>query len=402
MQFAYQVRDTSGRIRAGEIGAETMAEAARQLRNDGLYLLSLDAEENDRGGFEFDLFKKRITRGDIIYLTNQLAVMVDAGVPLANALEGLAKQAENPSLKSAISKIQSSVQAGDDLSTALARFPKLFDATYVNLVKASESSGTLAEMLERIADRARADLETMQKVRGALAYPAIMLLMCASASIFLLTYVFPKLTPMFEMRSIALPAPTQFMIALSTSLRMYWYWWVAAIGSIASFVWYARSKPWGRSAIDCSLLYIPVVGPLMRKVAISRSLHTLATTLNAGVPTLESIELCANVAKNVHYMNAWLAVVDEVAAGRQIHEALEGSPLFPSTLLQMIASGEATGKLGHVLNKIGKHFDHDVSNSVKSATTLIEPIMVLVMGAVIGVIALAMLLPIFSLSGSPG
>ncbi len=402
MQFAYQARDASGRIRDGELVANTADEATAQLRADGLYLMSLVAREAKSKVTGPSLFQKRVHRQDIIYFTNQLAVMIDAGVPMADALNGLARQCENPTFKSALSEISRQVEGGEDLSAALNRYPKYFDRTYVNLVKASEASGTLGTMLDRISVQSRSELETRQQVRGALLYPAGMLVMCIGVCIFLLAYVFPKLMPMFASKQMDVPTPTKIMIFTSGILTDHWYWVVAAVLAVIGFLLYARQQSWGRIAFDWFWLNVPVLGPMMRKVAISRSMRTLATTINAGVPMLDALELSAGVANNVHYENCWLEVSRQVTSGKQVCEALEGNKLFPSTLVQMISSGEATGKLGQVLNKVSDYFDREVANAVKTATSMIEPVMVGVMGGVIGTIALAMLLPIFKLSTGQG
>jgi len=402
MEFSYQARDLSGRVHQGQITAASADEAGRKLRQDGMYLLSLPEGRANRGARQFTLFQKKISRNESIYFTNQMAVMVDAGVPLAVALDGLASQSDNPTLKTVLTEIQQSVEAGEQLSSAMARFPRQFDQTYVNLIKASEAGGTLGEMLERIAVQSRTELETRQKVLGAMIYPAVMLGMCVSVCVFLLTFVFPKLTPMFTSRKMELPKPTLVLMYLSNALTHHWYWFVAGIVVLVSSIIWGRNKRWARLALDWMWLRLPIMGPLLRKVVISRSLRTLATTINSGVPVLESIQLTAGVVKNVHYESSWKDIGEQVTAGRQIHEALEGNSLFPATLQQMIAAGEATGKLGHVLNRVSDHFDHEVDNAIKSATSLIEPIMVFIMGGVIGTIALAMLLPIFKLSTHVG
>lgn len=402
MNFTYHARDAGGRIRDGEIVAADEAEATRQLRQDGLYLLAIQETSLAAENAGLAIFEKKVSRADIIYFTNQMAVMIDAGVPLANALEGLGRQTENPTLKKTIERIKRDVEAGDNFSASLARFPRYFDNTYVNLVKASEASGTLGQMLDRVAIQSRNELETRQKVQGALMYPGAMLVMCISVSIFLLTFVFPKITPMFASRNLQLPTPTLVMMAVSNILVNHWYWCVLAASILAGFLVYARRQEWGRLAFDWCWLNVPILGTLIRKVALSRSLRTLATTINAGVPVLEALELSAAVSNNLFYERRWRAAAEKVTSGKQIFEALEGDRLFPSTLLQMIASGESTGKLGHVLNKVSDYFDREVATSIKSTTSLIEPIMVAVMGAVIGTIALAMLLPIFKLSGSHG
>ncbi len=398
MQFTYQARDASGEIRGGAINADNADEATQQLRKDGLYLLSLEQVAAGGQSKGLALFQKRISRKDIIYLTNQMAIMIDAGVPLSNVLEGLSKQMDIPRLKEMLESIQKGVESGEDFSQALARFPKYFDKTYVNLVKASEASGSLGPMLDRIAIQSSTELETRQKVKGALMYPGAMMTMCIGVSIFLLTFVFPKLMPMFEGREKDIPKPTQFMIMLSGALTNQWYLFVIGGLLLAAFLWYAHKQIWGQFAFDWCWLNVPILGPLTRKVAISRSLRTLSTTINAGVPMLEALELCSAVANNVFYEKCWLRVGEQVTAGRQICESLEGNNLFPTTLVQIIASGESTGKLGHVLDKVSDYFDREVANAIKTATTMIEPVMVCVMGCIIGTIALAMLLPIFALS----
>jgi type IV pilus assembly protein PilC len=244
--------------------------------------------------------------------------------------------------------------------------------------------------------------ETRQKVVGAMIYPAAMLLMCVGTCVFLLTYVFPKLTPMFVSRQLDLPTPTKVLMFLSDAMTGRWYLFVAAAIAFVGFFLYARKQPWGRQALDWMWLRIPILGPMLRKVVLARTLRTLATTVNAGVPMLESLRLAGNVADNVWYERAWIQVAEQVTGGRQIHQALEGHPLFPPTLLQMIGSGEATGRLGQVLGRVSDAFDREVANAIKAATSMIEPLMVFVMGGVIGTIALAMLLPIFKLSGSVG
>jgi len=402
MEFTYQARDPGGHVRSGEIVAESLAEAANQVRRDGMFLISLVERATSGDDRPLALFQRRVSRQEVVYFTHQLAVMIEAGVPLANALEGLARQTDNPTFAGILDTVQEDVAGGDDLSTALARFPKHFDRTYVNLVKASETSGTLAPMLERIASQTRTDLETRMKIRGAMAYPAAMFVMCVGVCIFLLTYVFPKLTPMFESRALALPMPTRVLMYLSNSLLNHWTWHLLAfVSAIAAFL-FIRKQTWGRIALDWTWLHIPILGPLLQKVALSRSLRTLATTVNAGVPILESLELSAAVANNILYERAWLSVGEQVTGGKQIHQALDGHKLFPPTLLQMIASGEATGRLGTVLSKVSDYFDREVGTSVAAATRLIEPLMVFLMGGVIGTIALAMLLPIFKLSSHVG
>ncbi|HBL41848.1 type II secretion system F family protein [Gimesia sp.] len=400
MQFTYTARNTSGQNQTGELVAESREEAVAKLRQEGLYLLALDESDASSANTTSIARKKRVPRKEIIYFTNQLAIMVDAGVPVATALEGISKQIENPVLAEILAHIQKSVESGSDLSAALADFPRQFDRTYVNLIKASEASGTMPQMLNRIAAQAEEEQETIQQVKGALIYPAIMLVMCVGVCIFLLTYVFPKLMPMFASRGAAIPGPTKAMIMVSTAMTTYWYLIILFLAALAGAFCYVRNQAWGKSAFDWILIRLPVFGSMLKKLAISRSIRTLATTVNAGVPMLEAIELSSGVTDNVHFKQSWMEISELVTTGKQIHEALEGKTLFPPTMQQMIASGESTGRLGMVLNKLSDYFDREVKIAIKSATTLIEPIMVVCMGSIIGFIALSMLLPIFTLSTS--
>lgn len=328
--------------------------------------------------------------------------MTDAGITLAEALAGLMQQTDQPGLRALLEQLHGHVQAGEDFSAALSRYPQHFSPSYVNLVKAGEASGSVPLMLDRLAAHLQRDQESRSRVRGALAYPAVMLCLSILACVFLLTYVFPKIEPMFAARGVELPTPTRFALALSHSLTEFWWVWLSAgLG----LVWGGRiafRQPWGRDAWDWFVLNCPGLGGLMRRSILARSLRSLATTINAGVPALESLRLCAATSENVYFERAWSQVTEQVASGRQIHEVLEDDALFPQTLTQMVGSGERSGKLGTVLNKISDYYESEVAATVKTLTTLLEPLMVVVMGAVIGGLALAMLLPIFRLSTHVG
>lgn len=401
MQFDYLARDASGKMQTGLVSADSSVEAARKLRQDGLFTLSMKEARADARP-SLGLFSRRISRSDIVYLTSQLAVMVDAGIPVPSALGGLAGQTENPSVRSMLQRVQNDVEAGVDFSAALAKFPRHFDGIYVNLVRAGEVSGLLGALLERIASQMRGDLEQRQKVRGALMYPAIMLAMSLSACIFLLAFVLPRMSPMFVARGIELPAATRLMMSASHVLTHYSWACLLSLGGMTAFWWYARQQSWGRQAYDWAILRLPILGPLVTKAILARTTRTFAAMLNAGVPVLDAIELCAAVSENVFYERAWKDLAANVLTGRQIHEVLESNPLFPKTLVQMIRSGEQTGKLGMVLGRVGNHYDSEVNIAIKSATSILEPMMVAGMGMIIGSLALAMLLPIFKLNSHVG
>ena len=405
MQFAYQARDAAGVMKAGELAAETLAEAAAALRRDGLFPVDVAprtaaAARDASPGLA--LFAPRVKAGEVVQFATQLSVMADAGVPLGQAMRDLAAQSEGGGLPPVLRRVAAAVDGGESLSAALARFPRAFDATFVNLTKAGEASGTLPEMLDRTAGRLEADLETRRKLLGAMIYPAAMLFLCLCSVAFLLAFVFPKILPLFEGRDLELPGPTRLLMAISDSASHHWPYHLAGLAAAAAGVCYLRRSDAGRAAWDRGLLELPVVGPLARKVSLSRSLRTLAATVSAGVPMLESLRLAGAVSGNSAYAAAWRAGADQVAGGTPLNVALAGNSLFPPSVLQMMASGERTGKLGPVLEKVGTHYDREVAAALASTMRLIEPLMTVVMGGVIGTIALAMLLPIFRLSGGVG
>ena len=394
--FEYQVRDTLGRTLDGVIEAANLEEAQQTLRRDGYEILEIEEES---GGLSW--LAPSVSQSDIIFATSQLAVMVDTGITLSAALGGIAEQEQNPALKKVLGELKEQVESGNDFSAALAAHPQHFDTTYVSLIKASEHTGTMGEMLDTISDHLRKQLETRHKVRAALAYPAVMLVVAVSVTIFLLTFVLPKFQPLFLRKNIQLPIMTKIMMSGSHLLLDYWPCWIAgAVGLLVAYL-VGRRTDRGRQILDSLAIHTPILGPICRKVIISRCLRTLATMISAGVSMLDAIQLAAEVSGNHHYRNLWNEVLEQITQGNRICEALSRGKLFPPTLVQMISAGEETGKLDLVLKKISNYYDRDVETSLKAATSLIEPLMIVVMGLVVGSIAMGLLLPIFSLS-KPG
>ena len=393
MTFEYEARDALGHTMQGMVDAGSAEEATQQLNRDGLSVLSIE-----QAGEVGTLLTRGVTKKEIVYTTNQLAVMVETGITLSTAIESIIEQEKNPTLKRVLKDLKSGVESGEEFSTALARHPKLFNQTYISLIKASEATGTLGEMLDRVATYLRKEVEARSKIRAAMAYPAVMMVVAVGVTIFLLTYVLPKFAPLFNSKKIKLPTSTVFMMTASECLIGYWYLWLlAAILLVLGFIFGRRTEP-GRKAWDWFKINAPLVGSLNRKTIISRSIRTLGAMVQSGVPMLESIQLTADVAGNYYYERLWLKVLDEVTSGKRICDALAGSSLFPSTLVQMISSGEETGKLDMVLQRVSSYYDQEVDAAIKTTTSMIEPIMITIMGVIVGGIAMSLLLPIFQLS----
>jgi type IV pilus assembly protein PilC len=393
MDFAYKTKDTLGALHEGTLTAETREEAALSLRREGMHVISLEESDDSLG-----LFPRRITKSEIIYLTSQLAIMVDTGISLSVALAGLAEQEENATLKRLLNDLRSEVEAGENFSTALAKYPKQFDQTFVALIKSSEQTGSMGEMLEHISSYLRKELDGRGKVRAAMAYPLIMAVMASGVTIFLLTFIMPKFTPLFTRKGVKLPTITKFMMIASDLLLDYWALWLVLAVVLVAGVLLGRRTEFGRRIIDWTRINTPLVGPSFRKVIISRSIRTLGTMISNGVAVLDAIQLTAEVSGNYYYEKAWLYVRAEVTNGGRIADALRDNPLFPNTLIQMIRSGEETGKLDYVLGKVSTYYDGEVETSLKTVTSMIEPLMISVMGVVVGTIGLSLLLPIFTLS----
>jgi type IV pilus assembly protein PilC len=391
--FTYSARDPLGKLIAGTVEVESRDEALLRLKREGLQVVEIDEEE---GGFE--LLPRRIKQAEVIYVASQLAVMVDTGINLSVALGSIAEQEANAALKDVLLDLRNRVEGGEDFSSALARHPRQFDKTFIAMMKAAEQTGRLGEMLDAVAGYLRGQLETRQKVRASLAYPSIMAVLAVAVTIFLLTYILPKFEPLFSRKGVKLPRPTVIMMTASDLLLDYWpLWIVVAIGGTIGFIFGKRTEA-GRQALDWVMINLPIVGPMVRKVTISRSIRTLGTMVASGVSMLDAIRLTAEVSGNYYYERIWLRVLDEITQGNRIVDALRNEPLLPPTLVQMIGAGEETGKLDTVLAKVSGYYDREVETSLKATTSLIEPLMICAMGFVVGGIALGLLMPIFQLS----
>lgn len=395
--MAYQARsqdpfEKSAKSGAGLATLDDPAVAQRRQRAD-----ELKGEEDD----DEPLLPTPISKSEVIYVTSQLAIMVDTGITLSVALGGILEQETNFAFRRVLADLKTSVEQGEDFSAALARYPKLFDKTYTSLVRASEATGSLGAMLERIASYLRKELETRSKVRAAMAYPGVMMILAVAVTFFLLTYILPKFLPIFKAKAMQLPKPTVVLMAVSDVLLAHWgLWLTGAVSLLIAALWFRRTAR-GRLTIDWLKIHLPILGPMYRKVIISRSIRTLGTMLANGVPMLEALRLCGEVAGNVYYERLWEEVRDRVVTGQRICEVLDKSPLFPRVLVQMIACGEETARLDFVLERVSTYYDQEVETSLKATTGMIEPLMIAVMGVVVGGIGMALLLPIFTLSKQP-
>jgi type IV pilus assembly protein PilC len=376
--------------------AETVKNVAQRLNETGTQIARGEQLEHDDEDDVSALV--RVRSRDLITTTQQLAILVESGVTLAPALAAAIEEERNPTLRAVLRKVKESVEGGQDFSSAIAQFPRVFNATFVALAKAGEKTGALGSMLRRAAGYMQSEYETRSKIRSAMIYPAIMLIMSIAVTTFLLTFVLPKFVPVFESRHAKLPKITVVMLGISDFAVKYGPAVISALGGLAvAGVIFRRTKK-GREWWDAFKLRVPMLGMVTKKVALSRSVRTLGTLLGSGISVLEAIELAAEIAENTVVRRAWLSIKDGLIEGRRICDCMKQHAIFPRSLVQMVAAGEETGHLDAVLERTAEFYERELETTIKTVTSLIEPVMIIVMGFVVGTIGLSLLLPIFSLS----
>jgi type IV pilus assembly protein PilC len=343
-----------------------------------------------------------IKKVEISRFTRQFATMIGAGLPMVQCLEILATQTENPEMAKVIMQIRDSVQGGATLSESMSRHPKVFDQLYVNMVEAGEVGGALDAILVRLAVyREKAD-KLVRKVKGAMMYPAVIVVVATGVTIAMLTFIVPVFAGMFAGVGSELPAPTQIVLNISNFLKANFLYLLGSIFAlIVATVWWKKT-PQGALSIDRMLLRMPVLGNLVRKSSVARFTRTLATLLSSGVSILEALDITAKTSGNLVVANAINKSVLAIAEGDTITAPLKESGVFPPMVIQMIGVGEKTGGLDDMLNKIADFYDEEVNDAVAALTSIIEPIIIVVMGAVIGGILIAMYLPMFDIIGKIG
>ncbi len=338
------------------------------------------------------------SRKDILHFTSQLAVMVRAGISLQDALEGIGSQCDNLKFKAVLRDLKMRIEEGNSFSQALAEHPQVFTNLYINMVAAAEASGSLSDMLQKLAEYLDQEAETRSQVKGAMVYPIIIATMAIAVTVFLLCFVLPRFTMIFRGKEALLPAPTKILMASSAFLRHWWYVIVPALGAaLWGFYFFINTTP-GRAWWDRVKLVLPLIRTLCRSLYITRSLHTMGVLTRAGVPILNTISITAHISGNVLYKEMWLYVYEEVRQGKKIAAALARSTLMPSSVVQMIRSGEDSGNMADVLRDISAFYGRELKAVIKAVTSMIEPIMIVCMGCLVGFIAMSIILPIFKMS----
>jgi len=401
--YRYQVKTSGGETQVGVIGADSLASAASVLRNQGFRVVSVnavvaEAKATGLGAALAELNAGRPRQRHVLDFTTQLAVMIRAGINLRAALEGIAEQTEHPKFKKVIQGLKTDVESGKQFSEALSRHPKLFGPLYVNMVRASEMSGSFSKMLDRIAGYIGQEIETRKMVIGASIYPGVIGTMAVLVTVFLLTFVLPKFRAVFAGKEEILPWATKFLMGLSDFMVHDWYFVLAGVIGVGGALFAFIRTELGGFWFDKFRLSFPVIKGMFRALYISRSLQTMGQLINAGVPMLDTLAITGDISGNRMYKAMWRTVYASVKQGKKIATPLTRATLLPRAVTQMISAGEESGKLGEVLDEISAFYAKVLREKIKAVTSMIEPIMIILMGTVVGFIAMAIILPIFKMS----
>lgn len=399
--YVWKGKNSYGEKRKGEIEAVNEAAALGQLKR--LRVENPRIKEKPKGLFEnIAIFQPKVSGKDIVIFTRQMSTMIDAGLPLVQCLQILAKQQRNSTFKRVLTEIQTNVESGTTLADSMRKHPKIFDNLYSNMIEAGELGGILDTILFRLAVFKEKAMALQKKIKGAMVYPVICLAVALVILVVILVFVVPVFAKMFEDFGSNLPAPTQFVVNTSLFLKsnILFILFGAFIVSFVIKKIYNTDK--GRLIIDGFLLKAPVVGSLLRRIAVSKFTRTLSTMLQSGVPILEALQVVAKTSGNKVIERAIFHVSDSIAEGRPIAEPLEESGVFPTMVVQMINVGESVGALDTMLEKIADFYDEEVDQAVENLTALIEPFMMVFLGGMIGGIVVAMYLPIFKMASIVG
>ncbi|HZT42074.1 MAG TPA: type II secretion system F family protein [Chthonomonadaceae bacterium] len=425
-EFVYEALDSTGHATSGTINARDSADAAVKVRALGVYPTRIGGSKAGNGtaaavSHNGDAAKgvqavvsgvrsglrsepegagdvKKVPRLQVLLFTREMADLLDAGLPMDRAFSVLIEQTENAALRSMMTVMQADIRAGQPLSDALRKFPREFPTLYANMVRAGEVSGQLASVMARLAEFLEKEQVRRSQILAALTYPMVLVCVAALAVTFLLTYVIPKLAGVFKDMGATLPLPTIILLGLSHGIVQ--YWWAILLGLAAAIIGF---RAWvrtdaGRHAFDGFRLHVPLFGKLTMKIVSARLVRTLGTLLGGGVPILEAMDISASALGNVVAADAVLTAHGSVRQGEMLHEALGRAGLFLPVVIHMTAVGEETGRLPLMLQRTADTLDFEVDNTLRRLTSLVEPLVVLLMGSFVGFVVLSILLPIFQAS----
>jgi type II secretory pathway component PulF len=399
MEFSYKAMDSTGRVVEGVISAANQTAVVNELRKQNVSPISITVKATSKASHKKIFSSKNVTKSDISNFTTRLSALIRAKMPLAKALNSIKTQSEKEELTKLITEIFEKIQSGSSLSAALSTYPKHFSKLYINLVKIGEVGGVLDDSLTRIANIRKRDQEIVSTLKGALTYPAIMFFVMIVSIIILITFVVPNFTSAFADMGGALPLPTQLLIILSDFMTK--WWWAVLIGIVLivfGFLQHIRKEK-GRLAFDKLKLTLPLVGKMTHEIALSRFTLSLGSLLKSGISLTQAMDATIEVTGNTYITQLLSSALKEVNEGESVSATFKKRPMFFSNLcIEMAQTGEDSGNLDEMLENVGQYYADESSMKIKTLTTMLEPMIIVIMGVVVGFIVMAMMLPIFDLS----
>ncbi|MCT4627381.1 type II secretion system F family protein [Halodesulfovibrio sp.] len=411
--YRYKAVDKAGKNTKGVIDADNATQAAKLLRDKGMYPLNVEAlgssptskskEKKSKFSIDFSsLFQQRIPKSTVASTIRQLSTLLNAGLELDESLSTMIDQGGKSPMRSVLSQIRDRIREGSDLAAAFAEYPHVFNPTFITMIKAAESSGTLGIVMERLAEHAEQQLALTRKVQGTLAYPILMFIVGIAVVVFLLAFVIPKVTQIFIDLDRALPTPTQLLLNVSAALR---YNWMYIVGGITIFMISIKQfikTPRGKIMHHTHILRVPILGSLLQMLVIARVCRTLGMLLKNGVSLVKALDIVKNVAGNVVLEKNISDMNKGVQEGKSLAEFMRNSPIFPTSAVQMVAAGEKSGQLSRMLLVVADDCDNQVNAKLQIITSLMEPVMILLLGGMVGFVVMAIILPIFEMSSLVG
>ncbi|GAB4214100.1 MAG: type II secretion system F family protein [Sandaracinaceae bacterium] len=396
-EWVWEAKGRAGEVRKGVMEAASEAAVQDRLKQQNLTPVKVKKKPK-----EITIsFGAPVSEAELVIFVRQFATMIDAGLPLVQCLEILSAQGENPAFNKILKEIKGNVEQGATFSDSLAKHPRVFDELFVNLVRAGEVGGILDTILGRLATYIEKRVKLKRQVRGALVYPLATLAIAIAVVVVLLTWVIPAFQAMFADfgGEDSLPGPTQFVINLSQGFLDNWYIFLGLFLTVFFGVPWSYRQPWGKEFWDRASLQVPLIGPVMRKIAVARFTRTLGTLLASGVAILDALEIVGKASGNVVIEKGIRQTADKIREGKSMAEPLLETKVFPPMVVQMIGVGEQTGALDQMLNKIADFYEEEVDVAVAALTSLLEPLMMVVIGGIVGFMLIAMYMPIFDIAG---
>lgn len=396
--FNYKARSQDGKLQSGTIEAVSETTAATIIREHGLVLTSISQAGASQDFKKYLPFLNRVTAKDKVIFARQLSTMINAGLPIVQALRIISEQTSKKYFKEVLEKVTAEIEGGNSLSASLNKYPKIFSSIFVNLVHSGEASGKLEDVLNRLATQIEKDYTITKEIKSAMYYPGFIMSAMVVVGVLMMIFVIPQLQSLFTESNAELPLPTKILIGTSTFLQH--YWWLTIIGAVALvFTFnYFKSTPKGKDLWDHTKLKIPVLGMISKKIYVARFTRTLATLISGGLPILDALKIVADAVGNNVYKEFILDVAKQVENGVSLAAPLRQGKVFPSMIGQMVMVGEQTGKVDETLFKLSEFYDQEVETLVKGLASLIEPMLIVVMGVGVGGVVAAIIMPIYNLT----